>query len=82
MTKYAPMKYKIISFWYFFKVKQRDAKVECVTSKEWKKYTACKAYTKYKLRFCYNVIKGFNSKIMALRIFCSEKKTSFRQKYR
>ena len=39
MTKYAPMRYKIISLC-LFKIEQRDAKVERVTSKEWKKYTA------------------------------------------
>ena len=44
-------------------------KVEHVTTKKWKERMASKGWKKYKLHFCYNVIKGFYPKIHVIRIF-------------
>ena len=46
-------------------------KVEHVFTKKWKECMASKGWKKYKLHFCYNVIKGFYPKIHVpvIRIF-------------
>lgn len=44
-------------------------KVEHVTTKKWKECMASKGWKKYKLHFCYNVIKGFYPKIHVIQIF-------------